>query len=244
MDIILPIYNSEVLASQVVTTVFAYLDEHENDRAFFVDDGSSDKTAEIVANLIRDDCRVSLIVQPYNKGKGAAIHRGANACTSENLCFVDGDLAYSLDHLDELRKQLQNFDVVIGSRYLTKNSQKNITPLRRIMGATFNLYVRIMLSLPFRDTQAGLKGFTRAAAQDLFPKQRLQRFAFDAELLYLARSNGYRIKEILATVSDEHSYNDSSIQLLKDPIKMFWAVLRIRFNRLVGRYGSTHITKL
>ena len=112
------------------------------------------------------------------------------------------------------------------------------------MGATFNLYVRTMLRLPFRDTQAGLKGFKRAVAQDLFPKQRLRRFAFDAELLYLARSKGYSITEILATVSDEHSYNNSSVQLLKDPIKMFWSVLRIRFNKLVGRYGSAHITKL
>jgi dolichyl-phosphate beta-glucosyltransferase len=244
MDIILPLYNSEYLASKVVSTVFAYLNEHENDRAFFVDDGSSDKTVEIVENLIKDDCRVSLIVQPYNQGKGAAIHRGTTACTSEYLCFIDGDLAYSLDHLDELRNKLKTFDVVIGSRYLTKKSQQNITPLRRIMGATFNLYVRTMLRLPFRDTQAGLKGFKRNVAQDLFAKQRLQRFAFDAELLYLARSNGYSITEILATVSDEHSYHDSSVRLLKDPMKMFWSVLRIRFNKLVGRYGSAHITKL
>ncbi len=232
------------MIDQVVDSVATYLEDHQTDRAIFVDDGSTDQTADLVAHLIKDHSRILLIRQQPNQGKGAAIHRGATACNSEYICFVDGDLAYSLDHLDTIRKELRSSDVVIGSRQLADKPQANITVLRRFMGNSFNWYVRVMLRIPFRDTQAGIKGFQRQVAEDLFGRQRLTRFAFDAELLYLARASGYSISEILATVSDQHSYRDSTVKLIRDPIKMFWSVLRVRFNALAGRYGSTHPTQL
>lgn len=244
MDIILPVYNSAPIVDQVVEAVRLYVAKHPHDCGIFVDDGSSDGTADLLAQLIEQDSQLTLIRQPQNLGKGGAIHRGIEACTCEHICFVDGDLAYSLDHLDVLREKLNTSDVVIGSRHLVDSPQLNITWLRRAMGGTFNWYVRTLLGLPFRDTQAGLKGFRLKVANDLFSRQRLTRFAFDAELLYIAKSLGYSISEIPATVSDQHSYRDSTVKLVRDPLRMFWSVLRIRLNALIGRYGSAHSPEL
>jgi dolichyl-phosphate beta-glucosyltransferase len=126
--------------------------------------------------------------------------------------------------------------VVVGSRNLAGGKQRNIQLTRRIMGWGFNLLTRIVLRLPYRDTQAGLKGFRLEAAKRIFARQRIFDFCFDAELLFLAGRLGYRIAEVPARVSDAHVYRGSQVNLWRDPPRMFFSLLRICCNNAQGKY--------
>ena len=97
--------------------------------------------------------------------------------------------------------------------------------------------MRLILSLPYRDTQAGLKGFRREAAERIFAAARVSDFAFDAEILFLAHRFGYRVGQIPARVSDSHSYHDSNIGFWVEPLKMLTSLVRIRLSALTGKYG-------
>ncbi len=234
--VILPIFNERAIVDSVIDRIEDHLRTRSDRRFVLVDDGSSDGTpAAIVARLeAREDDRVRLVRHRTNQGKAEAIITGLRQTTAPLVCFTDGDLAYSLDHLDRLVDALAGADVAIGSRAMSELNGGCISWRRRLSGEAFNRLVRIILGVPHRDTQAGLKGFTRAAANHLFGRLRTRNFAFDAELLYIARKDGLRVREVPAHVSAKHSYETSSISLLRDPLLMLWAILKVRV-RYAGR---------
>ncbi|MEE2972188.1 MAG: glycosyltransferase, partial [Planctomycetota bacterium] len=234
--VILPIFNERAIVDSVIDRIEDHLRTRSDRRFVLVDDGSSDGTpAAIVARLeAREDDRVRLVRHRTNQGKAEAIITGLRHSTAPLVCFTDGDLAYSLDHLDRLVDALAGADVAIGSRAMSELNGGCISWRRRLSGEAFNRLVRIILGVPHRDTQAGLKGFTRAAANHLFGRLRTRNFAFDAELLYIARKDGLRVREVPAHVSAKHSYETSSISLLRDPLLMLWAILKVRV-RYAGR---------
>ena len=117
------------------------------------------------------------------------------------VVFMDGDMAYGLDHLDEMTLALRTHDVVIGSRRESPEERRNTRKFRRLSGWCFNRLVRLGLSLPYQDTQAGLKGFRLSAARAIFERVTLSGFAFDVEVLFIARRLGYSIAEIPARVA-------------------------------------------
>jgi dolichyl-phosphate beta-glucosyltransferase len=236
--VILPVYNE----AKVIEGVFGKVDEFAiGNPAFnfiFVDDGSFDLTAQLLSRQIErsGNSRFTLISYAPNQGKGFAVSRGMEHSDADLVCFLDGDLAYSLDHLPLLVEALRSHDVVTGSRSLVPEKQKNIQPARRIMGWGFNRLARVLLNLPYRDTQAGLKGFRRGAAERIFARQKIFDFSFDAELLFLARHLGYRIAEVPARVSETHVYKGSHVSLLRDTPLMFLSLIRIQCNRALGKY--------
>ncbi|QDU34179.1 Undecaprenyl-phosphate mannosyltransferase [Poriferisphaera corsica] len=239
ISVILPVFNEAGLINAVMNRVIDFVEKHNNYYFIFVDDGSDDATASIIADrLCRAGIneRITLLQQPINMGKGEAVKSAILACRTPYVCFTDGDLAYSLDHIIRLRKKLLDFDVVIGSRKLIPFRQRNISLGRKCMGKVFNLIVRAVLGLPYKDTQAGLKGFKRDVALDVFQYQRMSGFAFDAELLFLAKRRGYKIAEIPASVSKSHSYKVSKMNLWLEPLIMLKAILQIRLNSILGKY--------
>ncbi len=127
--------------------------------------------------------------------------------------------------------------MVIGSRNLPASSNAPRTWRRRILGNGFNWMVRRCVGLPYRDTQAGLKGFRSAAARRLFAKARVRGFSFDVEILYLAKKYGYRVAEVPVRVGADHSYKGSKLKLMKDSLRMFWGLFRIRLYDLAGLYS-------
>lgn len=240
LTVILPVYNESRLILRSLGIVLDYAARHPEYRFVFVDDGSTDRTAELLRSRLDEvsDRAVSLLELPRNMGKGHAIKAVLALTKSEYVCFTDGDLAYSLDYLPILEKALQTHDLAIGSRFLTrgKRNQASVIPSRQVLGWVFNGMVRLSLGLPFRDTQAGLKGFRSDVAAHLFRVQRIAGFGFDAEILFLAKKFGYRIAEVPAEVCADHVYKTAKIRLFKNAIQMLSEVIEIRTNHLAGRY--------
>jgi dolichyl-phosphate beta-glucosyltransferase len=243
VQVVLPFYNEAGLIRTTFTEVEKFGMEHPEYAFLFVDDGSSDETAATLRMLISEsdipESRLGLISYTPNRGKGQAVKAGIEGATADFVLFTDGDLAYSMDHLPKLAAALAaGADVAIGSRSLVHKSERNTTPMRKVMGWTFNKCARLILGLKHKDTQAGLKGFRIQAAREIFRRQRLGGFAFDVELCYLARRLGYTVAEIPAYVSEAHSYKVSKVNLFKDPIRMFGALIDVRMNAIMGRYGK------
>lgn len=238
VSVILPVFNECSLIEKTFAAVCTCADQRPDYHFTFVDDGSSDGTADRIRQLIAENgtSRIELVAYERNQGKGHAVKTGVLGSRGEYVLFTDGDLAYSLDHLPRLVAELERADVVIGNRNLIHRSERNTTIPRRIMGWTFNKCARMMLGLGFSDTQAGLKGFRADAARKVFALEHLGGFAFDVELVYIAQRMGLRVSEIPAYVSEEHSYKVSKVNLLRDPIRMFGALADIRWSAWRGRY--------
>lgn len=241
ISVILPVYNEEKCIEKTLNAVFSFLQKRSFYQFIFVDDGSNDMTPEIIRNKLAStgEDRVKLIDGAGHKGKGHAVRTGVLRAEGDYICFIDGDLAYSLTHLDALIESLSRSDIVIGSRRHASVIDKNDScPIRGFIGMTFNIISRTILRLPFSDMQAGLKGFRRDAAQELFGLQTLNGFAFDAELIYLAQKKGFTISEIPAIVSRRHICKASKVNLLINPLEMLLNLIWIKLNDKMGKYGS------
>ncbi|QQE12236.1 glycosyltransferase [Planctomycetota bacterium] len=246
VTVILPVYNEAGLISSVFNRIQDFLHKHDGYEFLFVNDGSTDATGDILQDRIdRSEVgdRVSVVSLKENVGKGVAVREGVSLCDTEIVCFTDGDLAYSLDHVVRLVEALEGSDVAIGSRSMVPLRQRNITLGRKIMGKVFNKVVRLILGLPYKDTQAGIKGFRLETARKIFSYQRLGGFAFDAELLFLAQRHGCRVIEIPASVSKSHSYKISKMNLWLEPMRMLKALLHVRMNSLMGKYSHENTTE-
>ncbi len=228
--VILPVHNESWLIGSVLGQVTDFANSHPDWRFIFADDGSTDDTAEKIRTHLENSPVRSIELQALtpNRGKARTLKKVILESSEEMVLFTDGDLAYRLEHLDELVERLQDADVVIGSRHLAEERQTNITMLRRLTGSAFNLIVRMLTGLPHKDTQAGLKGFQRNAARAVFRAQVVTDFAFDAELLFLSKKLGLVVSEIPARVSSRHSYKKSKVSLIKDPLRMFASLIRMR----------------
>ncbi len=238
VTIVLPIYNEAQIVGSVFHSVHRFALGNPGYEFVFVDDGSIDDSAALLNEHIQrsGNGRCRLVSYTPNCGKGFAVRKGVLKSYSDYVCFMDGDLAYSLDHLPLLVNALKSHDVVTGSRSLVEGEQQNIQPSRRIMGWCFNRLARLVLNLPYRDTQAGLKGFRREVAERIFGKQRIHDFTFDAELLFLAKRLGYRIAEVPARVSDSHVYKGTRAMVWQDNPGMLFSLLKVRCNYALGKY--------
>ncbi len=230
VELILPVYNEAPQVPEVLPAVRRWLEGRPDAQARFVDDGSTDGTADAIDRWLRATPTPAIRLErsPANRGKGAVVRESALASRAEIVCFTDGDLAYSLDHVDRLVEALAAADVAIGSRDLAAQGSSAPSWRRRFSGDVFNLAVRIMTGLRFRDTQAGLKGFRADAAQRIFSQSRIDDFAFDVEVLAIAQMEGLRVAEIPAAVAPGHASLGSSVNLLRDPCRMLWSLWRIR----------------
>lgn len=146
-------------------------------------------------------------------------------------------MAYSLDHILLLDEALDECDVAIGSRDLVLRKQNGkLTWRRTLLHAGLIFLTRITLGLKFHDTQAGIKGFRREAAEKIFNMNEINAYGFDIEILFLAQKFKFSIKEIPATVSPEHSYKLGRSTLFKHSIRAFYDLMKIRINAILGIY--------
>jgi dolichyl-phosphate beta-glucosyltransferase len=219
--VILPVYNEANCIQQTFDRILEFSQENHAYNFIIVNDGSTDNTLEIIENKLKafPTHHIKLISYSNRQGKGYAVKKGCEDVDADCICFIDGDLAYSLEHLEPLVAKLENFDVVIGCRNLDRENFRNLTLLRKIAGKIFNFISRIILNLKYRDMQAGLKGFKKIPA-----------------LLFLAKKKGYTIGEIPARVSPQHLYKISQVNILKDSLTMLSCLLKIRSNDRAGYY--------
>jgi glycosyltransferase involved in cell wall biosynthesis len=238
LSVILPFYNEAALAARTAATVLDFAARHPQYHFILVDDGSTDETPRILQEHVDAGNRstIELVRHSRNQGKGSAVKSGVARCAAEAVCFLDGDLAYSLDHLFVIERALVENDIVIGSRVLGEG--RGGSRWRQAYGQTFNVLARHMLGIPFRDTQAGLKGFRREVAEHLFGLQRIPGFGFDAELLYLGHKFGYRVAEIPAILRSDHVYNTSVRRLLIHGGRALRELIEVRRNDRLGLYPA------
>lgn len=238
LAIILPVYNEAKVIHKTIDAVLRAARDDAGLEFIFVDDGSSDGTPGKIGTAIEVSGlgNVSMRRNTRNRGKASVVREAILHADAPLVCFTDGDLAYSLDHVPQIEAALLHADVVIGSRSLVHRDERNIKLARRVLGWGFNKLARLALWLPYRDTQAGLKGFRREAAIAIFSRQQLKDFSFDVELVFIARRRGFRISQIPARVSEDHAAKATKVDLLRDPLRMLRGVAVIRCHAWLGRY--------
>jgi glycosyltransferase involved in cell wall biosynthesis len=202
-----------------------------------INDGSRDGTAEIANSYSARNPIVRLIENPGNRGKGYSVRNGMLHAQGQVLLFTDADLSSPIEESEKLFAALEaGADIAIGSRWVQAELQTQRQPLhRQLFGRVFNLLLRVTLGLKFKDTQCGFKAFTRNAAETLFPRQKIERWGFDPELLFLAQRCGLKVAEV--PVAWAHSAG-TRISPLKDGMKMFVEMLRIRWYGMTGKYDG------
>ncbi|HKW19427.1 MAG TPA: dolichyl-phosphate beta-glucosyltransferase [Terriglobales bacterium] len=238
-SIIIPAYNEGARLGATLDRVLRYVSERGWDaEVIVVNDGSSDNTADLVTQRAKMNAVLRLIENPGNRGKGYSVRNGMLKANGELLLFTDADLSAPIEQADKLFAAVESgADVAVGSRWLQPNLQAHRQSLlRQFYGRSFNLVLRILLGLKFKDTQCGFKAFRRDAAGKLFLLQTIDGWGFDAELLYVAHRIGMKVREIPVVWSDAEG---TRIHPLRDGLKMITEVLVIRWNALNGKYPRT-----
>jgi dolichyl-phosphate beta-glucosyltransferase len=239
LSIIIPAYNEESRLPDTLAKIAAYTATSPRSiEVLVVDDGSTDGTASVV-NAMRDQLMaIRVVSNGINRGKGFSVRHGMLEARGRIALFTDADLSAPIDEADKLLAAVDGadpaFDVAIGSRAMNRSLiSARQSRFREFAGIIFNSVVRLCLRLPFVDTQCGFKAFQREKCKIIFEQQRIERFGFDPELLYLARHHGMRSTEI--PVRWAHSPG-TKVSMLRDSVQMFADVFIIRWNALAGRY--------
>ena len=238
-SIIIPAYNEGHRLGATLERVLNHIAEHRWDaEVIVVNDGSRDNTADLVQARARTNPGVRLIENPGNRGKGYSVRSGMLNARGEILLFTDADLSSPIEQANKLFAAIKaGADIAVGSRWLQPDLQtQRQSLLRQFYGRTFNLALRILLGLKFKDTQCGFKAFSRDSARKLFSMQTIEGWGFDAELLYLADRSGFKIKEVPVVWSDAVG---TRINPLRDGLHMIAEVFAIRWNALTGKYSQT-----
>jgi glycosyltransferase involved in cell wall biosynthesis len=238
LSIIIPAYNESARIEQTLDRVMTCIETQGWDaEVLVVDDGSRDGTAEIVAQWMKVFPRLHLVQNPGNRGKGYSVRNGLLQAAGEVVMFTDADLSAPMEEAERLIAAINaGADVAIGSRWMDRTRQTIHQPLyRQFFGRCFNWITRTIMGLPFKDTQCGFKAFRRPVAQVIFRLQRIERWGFDPEILFIARKLRYSIREVPVTWGHDER---SRISYLKDGLKMLEEMAFIRYNSLFGRYDE------
>jgi dolichyl-phosphate beta-glucosyltransferase len=237
-SIVIPAYNERARIGSTLEQVLEHLHEQKwNAEIVVVNDGSRDDTANYVSQFAAEHPQVRLIENPGNQGKGYAVRNGMLNARGQVLLFTDADLSSPISEATKLFDAMEKgADVAIGSRWLDPSLQFQRQSLKRqIMSRTFNLFTRAVLTFPYHDTQCGFKAFTREAAKKIFPLQRITRWGFDAEIIYLAHHMKLKVAEVPVTWGHDEG---SKIHPWRDGMYMGIDTLKIRWNSLTGGYSK------
>jgi glycosyltransferase involved in cell wall biosynthesis len=235
LSIIIPSYNEEQRLPATLERIAAYLQTCGREtEVLVVDDGSKDGTAAVAEYFQIKIPSLRIISNGVNRGKGYSVRHGIQQARGRIALFTDADLSAPIEEAGQLIDALETNDVAIGSRALDRSLiSVHESRFREFAGIVFNTIVRLILWLPFVDTQCGFKAFRRDRCGILFEQQTIERFGFDPELLYLARHHGLRAVEIPVRWGHSHA---TKVSMMRDSMQMFLDVFTIRWNSLTGRY--------
>lgn len=236
ISVVVPCFNEEGSAYENIARIHDYL--YGNFASFeiiAVNDGSRDGTAEELRRL-RREIPIVVVDNKKNEGKGKAVRDGVLISRGEIVMFMDADMAVPVESLEAFVPELDNgYDMVIASRFVP--GLRVLTPVmwhRRFMEKAFRLLRMVILdNYNVQDTQCGFKVFRREAAMDIFRRLTIERFAFDSEIIFLAGTKGYKVKELPITLQNPAR---SSIRIFSDSANMLADLIRIRINGLFNRY--------
>ena len=235
LSIVVPVYNEHARLERSLTSLLSFCDRHGAADVVVVNDGSTDDSVAIATRFARQDARVRVIDEDGHQGKGATVRRGMLAATGDWILFTDADLSTPLEEVDKLFRAVDQFTAVgaIGSRAVDRSLVGvHQARVREWSGRFFNVLMRLMVGLSFRDTQCGFKLYRRDAAGAIFSRQRLPGFAFDVEDLFIAARLNLRIVEVPVRWNDAGA---SSVTLASGG-RAFADLLRIRWHAIRGDY--------
>ena len=235
LSIVIPAYNEERRLPQTLRRVREYLSTRPaSAEVIVVDDGSSDRSAAVVEEWRSKFAGLRLLSNGRNRGKGYSVRHGMLEARGRIVLFTDADLSAPIEEADKLLAALGDYEVAIGSRGVDPSLiEVHQSPLRELAGKVFNAVVRAVTGLDFTDTQCGFKAFVREHARIVFEQQRIERFGFDPEILFLAKRHGLRAIEIPVRWAHDPQ---TKVNMIRDSLRMFGEVLAIRWNWLLGRY--------
>jgi dolichyl-phosphate beta-glucosyltransferase len=235
LSIIVPAYNEEKRLPNSLPQIIQFVrDQDYVIEVIVVDDGSTDRTAEIAEEYQKEAAFISLI-QVEHGGKGHAVRAGMMQAKGEYLFLCDSDLSMPIEEITKfLPPALDGYDVAIASREVEGAHRYDEPGYRHLMGRVFNLIVRLLAVHSIQDTQAGFKCFRRDSARQLFPLQTINGWGFDVEILFIAQRRGMQIVEVPI---NWYYANRSQVKPVQDTYNMLREVLKVRLNAWRGRYN-------
>lgn len=229
LSIIIPAYKEEKRIRFILGAIVAY----QKTKSFLIEvivvvDGVFDLTAEAVSAFAHDIPFLKIMCRTENRGKGYSIREGVLQAKGRFILFADADNSTPIEQVDALLDQVTHHEVVIGSRYCTGGKLAVPQPWQRRLGSrVLNRIIRILATPGIKDTQCGFKLFQHDAALQIFSRQTFDRFSFDIEILAIARTLGYKIKEVGVIWSD---HPHSTVHPVRDGIRMICDAWRVRTN--------------
>ncbi len=237
LSIVIPAYNESMRVGKTLDEVRKYASSKPFEvEIVLVDDGSSDRTAELFREFQSLWPSTQVLLNGVNRGKGFSVRRGVLEARGKVALFTDADLSSPIEEADKLLAALESesADAAIGSRALDRKLIGVRQPLRReFAGRFFNLLVRLFTGLKLHDTQCGLKLFRRDSTRRAFELQQVERFGFDPEVLFLIQHLGGKIVEVPVRWNDNPA---TKVHFLRDSTRMFLDLIVLRWHALTGRY--------
>jgi dolichyl-phosphate beta-glucosyltransferase len=224
---VVPAYNEADRILPTLARLIEWLDQDgRSAEILVVDDGSSDDTCGVVRSRAASDSRLRLLENGANRGKGYSVAHGVREAQGAWVLFSDADLSTPVEELLKLEAGRGDAPISIGSRALPDSDLKKRQPFyREMMGRSFNLLVQTLVFPGIQDTQCGFKLFRADVARDLFERRTIDGFAFDVEVLFLARKHGHTVIEIpVVWINDEASRVDP----IRHSLRMFADIMKIR----------------
>jgi dolichyl-phosphate beta-glucosyltransferase len=239
ISIVIPAYNEEKRLPSTLVRIAEYAAKSglPITEIVVVDDGSRDGTPAAVSDFARRNPIVRLLKNPGNRGKGYSVRHGMLEAKGKWALFTDADLSSPIEEIEKLIEAAESnsAQLSIGSRAIDRSLVGVHQPaLREYAGRFFNVVMRLVTGLKFRDTQCGFKLFERKAARQIFSRLQLERFGFDVEVLFIARLLGYRAVEVPVRWNDVEGSKVGTLQGLNG----FVDLLRVRRNHWAGRYKT------
>jgi glycosyltransferase involved in cell wall biosynthesis len=239
LSVIVPAYNEEGRLPRTLTRMRDYFASrgfttHELE-ILIVDDGSNDGTVQVAEKWASEWPSVRVISNGDNRGKGYSVRHGMLEARGRIALFTDADLSSPIEESEKLLAAIgAGNEVAIGSRALDRSLiSTHQSRLRELAGMIFNGFVRISTGLPFSDTQCGFKAFVREPSRIVFEQQRIERFGFDPEILFLAKRHGLQTAEVAVRWAHDPA---TKVHMIRDSLMMFFDLADIRWNWLLGRY--------
>jgi dolichyl-phosphate beta-glucosyltransferase len=237
-SIVIPAFNESRRIPATLAAILDCIREKKWDAEIVVvNDGSTDSTAQLILDIARSAPELRMLENPGNRGKGYSVRNGVLHALGEIVMFTDADLSAPIAEAERLFAAIAGgADIAIGSRWLESGRQTHRQPFyRQFFGRCFNMVCRMVMRLPFADTQCGFKAFKRGAAQTVFQLQTIERWGFDPEILFIALKRGFAIQEVpVSWAHDERS----RISYLKDGMQMLKELAIVRWNALTGHYSK------
>jgi dolichyl-phosphate beta-glucosyltransferase len=236
LSVVIPCFNEGKTIRRNIQKIYAYLsDNFETFEIIAVNDGSFDNTLKELES-IRRSLPLKIINHEKNEGKGKAVRDGVSASLNETIMFLDADLAIPVEELSKFISEIEmGADLAIASRFVP--GLKILRPIlwyRKFMEKVFRLLRMLILNdWRVQDTQCGFKVFKASVAKRIFGMATIDRFAFDSEIIFIAKKFGYSIQELPITLQNPPQ---SSVRIFFDPLNMFFSLFKIRLNDLNGIY--------